>query len=332
MNFLAPEYFLLSIPIALYVLWAFFSKDRETTLSVSNIQNFQKMPPSLRVRLLSLPVFLRTFALLSVMMMLARPVGKISWHNTEVEGIDIMLAIDVSTSMLAEDLKPNRIESAKAVAKEFVNNRKYDNIGLTLFAADAFTQCPLTIDHNVLQGFLQNATCNMALHGLINDGTAIGMGIMNAISRLQKSKAKSKVIILLTDGSNNQGDVSPLTAAEVAKSFGIRIYTIGVGAKGMAPYPYPLPGGGVHYVLLPSDVEEGPLQEIASLTNGTFYRATSSEELRKIYRDIDRLERTKFNARKYDTRYELFQYFAAVALLFLFLELLLKAMWLRRFS
>ena len=176
------------------------------------------------------PFVLRVAALTMIVLVLARPQTTDKWQNSEIEGIDIMLAVDVSTSMLAEDLKPNRLEAAKDVAAAFINGRPNDNIGITLFAGESFTQCPLTVDHSVLLNLINNIST-----GVIEDGTAIGMGIANAVTRLKDSKAKSKVIILLTDGSNNRGDISPLTAAEIAKSFGIRVYTIGVGTNDTAP-------------------------------------------------------------------------------------------------
>ena len=189
---------------------------------------------------------------------------------------DIMLAVDVSTSMLAEDLKPNRLEAAKDVASAFINGRPNDNIGITLFAGESFTQCPLTVDHTVLLNLVNNINT-----GIIEDGTAIGMGIANAVTRLKDSKAKSKVIILLTDGSNNKGDISPLTAAEIAKSFGIRVYTIGVGTNGMAPYPYPV-GNTIQYINVPVETDEKTLTQIAGTTDGNYLRATSNSKRKEV--------------------------------------------------
>ena len=241
-----------------------------------------------------------------------------------MEGIDIMLAIDVSTSMLAEDLKPNRLEAAKEVAAEFVNGRPNDNIGITLFAGESFTQCPLTVDHAVLLNFIHGTRC-----GLIEDGTAVGMGIANAVSRLKESKAKSKVVILLTDGTNNRGDISPLTAAEIAKSFGIRVYTIGVGTNGEAPYPYPV-GGTVQYVNMKVEIDEKTLAQIASTTEGNYFRATSNSKLKEVYEEIDKLEKTKLNVKEFSKREEAYRGFAWVAFLSFLLELLLRYTILRR--
>jgi Ca-activated chloride channel family protein len=239
-----------------------------------------------------------------------------------MEGIDIMLAMDVSTSMLAEDLKPNRIEAAKHVAADFIIGRPNDNIGLTIFAGEAFTQCPMTIDHASLLNLLNNVRTDIAQR-LIEDGTAIGMGLANAVSRLKESKAKSKVVILLTDGSNNRGDLSPMTAAEIAKSFGIRVYTIGVGTNKVAPYPMPV-AGGVQYINIPVEIDTKMLSDIAAATEGDFYRATNNKELQQIYKEIDKLEKSKLNVKKFSKRYEAYQPYAIAAVILLLLEILLR--------
>jgi Ca-activated chloride channel family protein len=225
--------------------------------------------------------------------------------------------------MLAEDLKPNRLEAAKQVAAEFVAGRPDDNIGLSIFAGEAFTQCPMTTDHSSLLNLLQNVRTDIAQRGLIEDGTAIGMGLANAVSRLKDSKAKSKVVILLTDGSNNRGDLSPLTAAEIAKSFGIRVYTIGVGTNKVAPYPMSV-GGSVQYVNVPVEIDTKMLSEIAAATDGEFYRATNNRELARIYQEIDKLEKSKLNVKQFSKRYEAYQPYAIAAMLLLLLEILLR--------
>ena len=234
-----------------------------------------------------------------------------------------MLAMDVSTSMLAEDLKPNRMEAAKQVAADFIIGRPDDNIGLSIFAGEAFTQCPMTTDHASLLNLLHNVRTDIAQRGLIEDGTAIGMGLANAVSRLKDSKAKSKVVILLTDGSNNRGDLSPMTAAEIAKSFGIRVYTIGVGTNKVAPYPMSV-AGGIQYVNIPVEIDTKTLSEIASATDGDFYRATNNQELRQIYKEIDKLEKSKLNVKQFSKRYEAYQPYAIAAALLLLLEMLLR--------
>ena len=237
-----------------------------------------------------------------------------------------MLAVDVSTSMLAQDFKPNRVEALKSIAQKFIEKRPNDNIGLSMFAGEAYTQCPLTTDHAVLMSLYNNADCNMAMRGIIDDGTAIGDGIMNAILRLKDSEAKSKVIILLTDGVNNSGNISPLTAAEIARKYGIRIYTIGIGRNGMAPYP--LPTGGT--AMMPVEIDEGTMTQISSKTGGRYFRAQKNEELDAVYQDIDKMERTKFNVKQYSRRNELYAPFALAAMLILLLEIILRTVVLKR--
>ena len=272
---------------------------------------------------MGVPMVLRCIAFILIVIALARPQTHTAWNEKTVEGIDIMLAMDVSTSMLAEDLKPNRIEAAKAVAAEFIADRPNDNIGLTIFAGESFTQCPMTADHTSLVNLLQGTRTDIAAQGLISDGTAIGMGLANAVSRLKNSKSKSKVVILLTDGSNNMGDISPMTAAQIAKSLGIRVYTIGVGTTGVAPYPMPV-AGGVQYVNMPVEIDDETLKGIAATSDGNFYRATNNKELIQIYKDIDQLEKTRQNVKKYSKRYEAYQPFAIAALLIMLLEALLR--------
>ena len=222
MEFANKEYFLLLLLVVPYILWYFlYRKKTEPTMKMSDTYAYRFAPKSWRMRIVHLPMFLRCMAFVLIVIIMARPQTHNSWDNRSVEGIDIMLAMDVSTSMLAEDLKPNRMEAAKEVAGEFIAGRPDDNIGLTIFAGESFTQCPMTTDHTSLLNLLQNVRTDIAARGLISDGTAVGMGLANAVSRLKESKAKSKVVILLTDGSNNMGDISPMTAAQIAKSLGI---------------------------------------------------------------------------------------------------------------
>ena len=290
---------------------------------------YQYAPKSWRIRIINLPMVLRCITYALVVIILARPQTHNAWDKRSVEGIDIMLAMDVSTSMLAEDLRPNRIEAAKSVAAEFIAGRPNDNIGLTIFAGEAFTQCPMTTDHASLLNLLQNVRTDIAASGLIQDGTAVGMGLANAVSRLKNSKAKSKVVILLTDGSNNMGDLSPMTAAQIAKSMGIRVYTIGVGTNKVAPYPMPV-AGGVQYVNMPVEIDTNTLREIAATTDGNFYRATNNAELKKIYKDIDKLEKTRMNVTKFSKKYEAYEPFALAAIICLLLEIVLRTTVLRR--
>lgn len=296
---------------------------------MSDTYAYQYAPKSWRMRIVNLPMVLRCVTFVLIVIILARPQTHNAWDKKSVEGIDIMLAMDVSTSMLAEDLRPNRIEAAKEVAAEFISGRPDDNIGLTIFAGEAFTQCPMTTDHTSLLNLLQNVRTDIAARGLIQDGTAVGMGLANAVSRLKASKAKSKVVILLTDGSNNMGDLSPMTSAQIAKSLGIRVYTIGVGTNKVARYPMPV-AGGVQYVNIPVEIDTKTLREIAATTQGNFYRATNNAELKNIYKDIDKLEKTKMNVKKFSKRYEAYQPFAIAAVICLLLEILLRTTVLRR--
>ncbi|MBP5523314.1 MAG: VWA domain-containing protein, partial [Bacteroidaceae bacterium] len=221
---------------------------------------------------------------------------------------------------------PNRVEAMKVIAQQFIERRHNDNIGLTIFAGEAYTQCPLTTDHAVLMNLYNSADCNMAARGIIDDGTAIGDGIMNAILRLKDSQAKSKVIILLTDGVNNSGNISPQTAAEIAQKYDIRIYTIGIGTTGMAPYP--LPTGGT--VMLPVEIDEPTMNKISQETGGRYFRAQKNADLSAVYADIDKMERTKFSVKEFSKRSELFEPYALAAFIVLLLEILLRYVVLKR--
>ena len=330
MEFANKEYLFLLLLIIPYLIWyVMFRKKSEPTLRMSDTFAFNYAPKSWRVRLMPLQLLMRIVTFTLIVIVMARPQTSNSWKNKTAEGIDIMLAIDVSTSMLAEDLKPNRIEAAKAVASEFIIGRPNDNIGLSIFAGEAFTQCPMTTDHASLLNLLQNVRTDIAARGLISDGTAIGMGLTNAVTRLKGSKAKSKVVILLTDGSNNMGDISPMTAAEIAQSLGIRVYTIGVGTNKVAPYPMPV-AGGVQYVNMPVEIDTKMLADIAAATEGDFYRATNTAELKNIYKEIDRLEKSKLNVKKFSKRYEAYQPFALAAAISLLIEILLRIIVFRR--
>ena len=324
MEFANQEYLFLLLLLIPYLIWyLMYRKKSEPTMRMSDTMAFRYAPRSWKVALMPLQQLLRIAVFVLLVIVLARPQTRNSWKNKTMEGIDIMLAMDVSTSMLAEDLKPNRMEAAKQVAAEFVAGRPNDNIGLAIFAGEAFTQCPMTTDHASLLNLLQNVRTDIAQRGLIEDGTAIGMGLANAVSRLKDSKAKSKVVILLTDGSNNRGDLSPMTAAEIAKSFGIRVYTIGVGTNKVAPYPMSV-AGGIQYVNIPVEIDTKMLSEIAAATDGEFYRATNNRELQNIYKEIDKLEKTKLNVKQFSKRYEAYQPYAIAAMLLLLLEILLR--------
>ena len=309
MEFKNPLFFLLLLVLVPYIVWYVLRfKQSLPSLKVPDTTKYVKVPKTFRLYLMHMPFLLRLILMSLVVCILARPQSRHSWSNTDVEGIDIMLAVDVSTSMLAQDFKPN------------------DNMGLTMFAGEAYTQCPLTTDHTVLMNLYNSVDCNMAARGIIDDGTAIGDGIMNAILRLKESQAKSKVIILLTDGVNNSGNISPQTAAEIAKKYGIRIYTIGIGRNGMAPYP--LPTGGT--AMLPVEIDEQTMTKISTETGGQYFRAQKNAELDAIYQDIDKMERTKFNVKQFSRRGELYQPFAIAAFVVLLLEILLRTVVLKR--
>lgn len=330
MEFANKEYLFLLLLLIPYIIWyLLYRKKSEPTMRMSDTFVFRYAPKSWKVRLMPLQMLLRMLTFVMIVIVLARPQTQNSWKQKTVEGIDIMLAMDVSTSMLAEDLKPNRIEAAKQVAAEFIAGRPNDNIGLTIFAGESFTQCPMTTDHSSLLNLLQNVRTDIAQRGLIEDGTAIGMGLANAVSRLKDSKAKSKVVILLTDGSNNRGDISPMTAAEIAKSLGIRVYTVGVGTNKVAPYPMVV-AGGVQYVNIPVEIDNETLSNIAKTTDGDFYRATNTKELHNIYQEIDQLEKSKLNVKQYSKKYDVYQPFALAAVIALLLELLLRITIFRR--
>ena len=330
MEFANKEYLLLLLLLIPYIIWYFlYRRHSEPTLRMSDTYAYQYAPKSWKIKLINLPMLLRCLTFTLVVIVLARPMTSNSWSRQHVEGIDIMLAMDISTSMLAEDVSPNRMEAAKDVAQEFINSRPNDNIGLTIFAGESFTQCPMTTDHAALLSLLHNVRTDLTASGLVEDGTAIGMGLANAVSRLRDAKAKSKIVILLTDGSNSMGDSSPMTAAQIAKTYGIRVYTIGLGTNGPARYPISV-NGSTQYIQANGEIDYQTLKNIALTTNGQFYRASSRQELSQIYKDIDKLEKTKLDGRKYARQYDAYQPFALLALLTLLSEILLRLTVFRR--
>ena len=324
MFFANPIYLFLLIALIPMIFW-YVKKLRKSqaSLQISASQAFDKAPVSYKSRLRHLPFICRLLAIGILVAVLARPQSSKHWQNSTTEGIDIILALDISTSMLARDLKPNRLEAAKQVASSFVNDRQNDNIGLVVFAGESFTQCPLTTDHAVLLNLFSKVEC-----GMIEDGTAIGNGLATAVNRIKDSQAKSRVIILLTDGSNNRGDVAPITAAEIAAEFGIRVYTVAVGTMGEAPYPVQTPFG-IRYENVKVEIDEKTLTQIAQVANGKYFRATDNNSLKSIYQEIDQLEKTKINVKEYSKRQEEYLPFAMLALLFLFIEVLLRYIVLR---
>ena len=328
-QFANKEYLFLLLLIIPYILWyVMYRKKSEPTIRMADTKAFRNVSRSWRLMLMPIQPVLRIAAFTLLVLALARPQNHNAWQEETIEGIDIMMAIDISSSMLGMDMDPypNRIEAAKQVAAEFISDRTTDNIGLTIFAGEAFTLCPMTIDHSALLAQLQHADDYMQN---ILDATAIGMGLTNAVSRLKDSKAKSRVIILLTDGSNNYGEISPLTAADIAKEHNIRVYTIAVGAKGMVRYPQ-MVGGTMQYIQLPNEIDETTLKQIAQKTDGIYYRATNAQELKHIYDDIDKLEKSKLNVQRFQKVSEGYQPFAMGAILALLLELLLRTTIFRR--
>lgn len=327
MVFSNPYFFVLLAVLIPYIVWYVMRhRKNQPTLRMPEASKYKALPKSFRQYLMHVPFLLRCVLITLVVCILARPQSKNSWVDTDVEGIDIMLAVDVSTSMLAQDFEPNRVEGLRQIAARFIDKRMNDNIGLTFFAGEAYTQCPLTTDHVALMNLYNSADTRMAANGTIDDGTAIGDGIMNALLRLRESKSKSKVIILLTDGVNNSGNISPLTAAEIAKKQKVRIYTIGIGTTGMAPYP--LPTGGT--IKLPVEIDEAMMTKISKETGGQYFRAKKNAELDAVYSDIDQMERTKLNVRQYSKRTDVFEPFALAAFITLLLELLMRMLVLRK--
>lgn len=262
---------------------------------------------------------LRSLALTALIAALARPQSAVNFQNESTEGIDIMIATDISGSMLSEDFKPNRLEAGKNIAINFIKNRPSDLIGLVVFSGESFTQCPLTIDHDVLINLFHDIK-----NGMIDDGTAIGMGLATAVNRLKGSPGKSKVIILLTDGVNNTGSIPPITAAEIAKQFSVRVYTVGLGTNGSAPYPFKDQQGHIHYQKIPVDIDEPTLQKISSITGGKYFRARNNTDLSEIYGQIDKMEKVKIEVTQYHNKTEHYLPFAITALFFLTLEILLS--------
>lgn len=320
MIFANPTYlYLLFLLIPLIGWYIYKLRATQASLQVSSSEAFDlPQAKSWKVYLRHVPFILRMLTIALLIIVLARPQSTNSWQNSSTEGIDIMLALDISTSMRAEDLKPNRLEAAKDVAASFINGRANDNIGLVVFAGESFTQCPLTTDHTVLLNLFKDIQM-----GMIEDGTAIGLGLANSVSRIKDSQAISKVIILLTDGVNNMGEIAPVTAAEIAKTFGIRVYTIGVGTQGTAPYPFPTPFG-VQYQNIPVEIDEPALKQISSITGGQYFRATDNASLKAIYSEIDQLEKTKISVHQYSKKQEEYKMLAIGIFLLLLLEILLR--------
>ncbi|MEI8279660.1 MAG: VWA domain-containing protein [Bacteroidota bacterium] len=318
-SFAQPFFFVLLLLIPVMIWW----QNRKTAaddpaMRLSTLGGLKAVAPSFKVRMRPILFVLRILALVFLVVALARPRSSNTTETTDSEGIDIVLGIDVSGSMLAEDFKPNRIEAAKRVAIDFVDKRASDRIGLVIFSGESFTQCPITIDHNVLKEQITQVKS-----GMLVDGTAIGMGLATCVDRLRNATGKSRVIILLTDGVNNTGLIDPSTALEIAKAYKTRVYTIGVGTLGRAPYPVQTPLG-TQTQMMDVQIDEALLKKIAVETGGTYYRATNTSSLSSIYKEIDRLEKTKVEINTYQHYTDLYFPFALIALICLSLEMLLR--------
>ncbi len=319
MVFANPWCLLLLLLLIPAIAWYIIKQNKaQAAMQVSSTEAFDKLPRSYKEYLRHVSFALRMAVIACIIVVLARPQSTDSWQNSSTEGVDIVLALDISGSMLARDFKPDRVEAAKDVAARFVAGREYDNIGLVIFAGESFTMCPMTTDHAVLLNLMKDVHC-----GMVDDGTAIGDGLATAINRIKEGPAKSKTIILLTDGTNNTGVVDPLTAAEIAKTFGIRVYTIGVGTKGMAPYPVQTPYG-IRYQDMPVEIDEAKLRQIASTTNAAYFRATDKAALQGIFEEIDQMEKTKLSVKEFSRKEEEYLLWALLALILLGIEICLR--------
>lgn len=324
MEYANPKYLYLLLLLIPLIGWYIFKlRKMQATFKLSSGYAFEKAPSTLRVYMRHFPFLLRVIAIALVIIVLARPQSVNSSDISKSEGIDIIMALDISGTMMANDFSPTRLEAAKKVASEFINDRQSDRIGLVIFAGESFTQCPLTTDHRVLLNLLSEVK-----FGMIEDGTAIGLGLANSVNRLKDSQSKSRVVILLTDGSNNAGQIAPLTAAELAASYGIRVYTIGIGSRGtsvarvMTPY-------GMQSMNVSGDFDERTLTEIASKTGGSYFRATDNTSLSGIYDEIDQMEKSHISVNTVTKRKELYLPFAIIALVLIGGELILRRTWLR---
>lgn len=323
-TFAWPAFLYLLLVLPLMVVWYVF-KNRETSPDIKFVHSayIQNVRKSFRLRLLHLPFILRLLAMLLLIIALARPQSTSGRRDVTIEGIDIMISLDISGSMLAEDFKPNRMEAAKRTAIDFIGMRPNDRIGMTVFSGQSFTLVPLTTDHEMLRELAQGVSI-----GMVEDGTAIGDGLATAINRLRDSNAISRVIVLLTDGINNAGVIDPLTAAEIAAMFDIRVYTIGVGSSGPVPYPFQSPFG-IQYRDVEIPVDEALLIQIAEMTGGQYYWAETQDALENVYREIDQLERTKIDVTEFSYNHDEFLPLLLLAIGLLGLEVLLRYSWLR---
>ena len=321
-NFESPQFLWLLCILPLMAFWYWYKrKQRQAEIRFTDAGRVAEQSVDLMGKVYFLPLVLRLLAVAFIIVALARPrTSEESTKTKNSEGIDIVMAVDVSTSMMSRDLRPNRLEATKDVAATFIKERPSDRIGLVVYSGESFTQTPLTTDHKILLNALKDVK-----FGMIEDGTAIGMGLATAVNRLKESTAKSKVIILLTDGENNAGQIDPLTAAQLAEEFNIRVYTIGVGTKGTAPSPHHYDfSGNIVFQNMPVSIDEDLLKDIASQTGGQYFRATDNNKLESIYEEIDQLEKTKLEELKFYTYDEKFDEFALIALILFAAEILLR--------
>ena len=303
----------------------FYSNKNSVSFRLASLNFAENVRPGFRQYLRHILFSMRILAVTLLILIIARPQSTDRWQNLSTEGIDIMLVMDISGSMLARDFSPDRLEASKNVATEFISGRPTDRIGLVIFSGESFTQCPLTTDHAVLINLMREMKS-----GMIEDGTAIGLGLATAINRIKDSDAISKVVILLTDGVNNRGEIAPLTAAEIAETLGLRVYTIGVGTRGLAPYPVQTRTGTI-FQNMPVEIDEDVLMSIAEMTGGKYFRATNNESLKQIYAEIDKLEKSKIDVQELSKKNEEYKPFALSVLILLFLELLLSKVLLRKY-
>ncbi len=315
-----PEYlwlFTIYVPLIAWYIWK--HRNAFPALEISSSMPFASLRRSFKEYLLHGLFLLRLAAIGCVIIVLARPQTRDSWRTSSTEGTDIILALDISSSMLARDFKPDRFEAAKDVAAKFVNGRESDNIGVVIFAGESFTAVPMTTDRSMLTNYISDIKM-----GMLEDGTAIGDGLATSINRIKDGKAKSKSIILITDGTNNTGNVAPLTAAEIAKKYGIKVYTIGVGRNGTAPMPQQNYYGGIDYVNMPVVIDEATLQQIANATGGRYFRATGNTVLKDIFAEIDQLEKTQMDVKHFSHTEDNYMLWAWLALGLFLLEILLR--------
>ncbi len=320
-QFAEKQWFWLFAIIPMMLAWYLYKlKTYEGELNYSSFNLFTGIKSSLKAKFRHVLFLLRIVALSFLILAIARPQSRSSWKDVKTEGIDIVVSLDVSLSMLAKDFKPNRLEVAKEVLGDFIDARPNDKIGLVVFSGEAFTQCPLTTDHKIIKNMFGDIKA-----GMLDQGTAIGLGLADGVARVKDSKAKSKVVILISDGVSNVGEIAPLTAADIAKTFGVRVYCIGVGSKGKALQPVALyPNGEMEYDYVDVDIDDATMTQISEMTGGKYFRATDRESLEKTYKEIDLLEKTIISEKNFSNKSEHFLPFAVAAAICLLLEFLLK--------